>query len=148
MATAKTGDHVRVHYTGKLSSGEQFDTSQGRDPLEFTLGANQVIPGFENGIVGMDEGDTKTVEIAKDNAYGDYRDDLIVKFKKEDFPEELTPEVGKQVELSTQDGKRVPTVIKDIQGEEVLLDANHPLAGKDLVFDIELVKVLDEEEKK
>lgn len=145
MAKAKEGDQVRVHYTGKLPTGEQFDTSEGRDPLEFTLGAKQVIPGFENGIVGMDEGETKTVEIQKDEAYGDYRDDLVVKFKKEDFPQDITPEVGKQVELSTQDGKRVPTIIKDIQGEEVHLDANHPLAGKDLVFDIELVKVLDEE---
>lgn len=141
MSKAEIGDHVKVHYTGKLENGDQFDSSEGKDPIEFTLGAHQVIKGFEDGVMGMSEGDKKSLDIQKDNAYGDYRHDLVVKFTKNDFPDDITPEVGKHIELKTQDGKSVNTVIKEIEGDDVYLDANHPLAGQDLKFDVELVQI-------
>lgn len=142
MSVAEIGDHVRVHYTGKLESGEQFDSSEGKDPIEFTIGQKQVISGFEDGVLGMTEGDKKTLQIEKENAYGEYRHDLVVKFTKKDFPAEIDPEIGKQIELKTQDGRAVNTVIKEIDGDDVYLDANHPLAGENLTFDVELVKIL------
>jgi FKBP-type peptidyl-prolyl cis-trans isomerase 2 len=142
MSKAELGDHVQVHYTGRLKGGEQFDTSEGKDPIEFTIGANQVIKGFESGLIGMSEGEKKSLSIDKTEAYGDYRHDLIVKFTKNDFPPDINPEVGKHIELKTQDGKSVNTIIKEIEGEDVYLDANHPLAGEDLQFDVEVVKIL------
>lgn len=142
MSEVVVGDHVKVHYKGKLENGEQFDSSYEKEPIEFTVGANQVIAGFDNGMIGMKTGDKKTLEIEKTDAYGEYRHDLVVKFTKKDFPNDIEPELGKYIELKTQDGKSVNTVIKEIDGDDVYLDANHPLAGQDLTFEVELVDII------
>ena len=141
MGTVKNGDTVKVHYTGKLEDGTVFDSSDGRDPLELKVGGGQVIPGFEKGILGMEVGATKTITIPADDAYGQRRDDLTVNVKKTEFPENITPELGQQLQLKQPDGNLVNVVITDIQDEQVTLDANHPLAGKTLIFDVELVEV-------
>ncbi len=141
MAQAKQGDKVKVHYTGKLKDGTVFDSSSGREPIEFTIGTGQVIPGFEEGVVGMKEGDTKTVEVPVDLGYGPRRDDLVANFKKSQFPPDITPEVGQRLQMQQPDGKAVQVTVTDIGDEEVTLDANHPLAGEDLTFEVELIEV-------
>jgi len=139
MSQAKDGDKVKVHYTGKLEDGEVFDTSEGRPPFEFVIGQNQVIPGFEQGIVGMTVGDKKTVTIPPEKAYGQYQDEMTVEVNKKDFPDDLNPEIGMQLQMKRADGAEIGVRVKGIQEEMVTLDANHPLAGKTLVFDIELI---------
>lgn len=141
MQQIKSGDKVKVHYHGKLTSGETFDSSEGRDPLEFTVGQGQVIKGFDNALIDMKVGDKKTVEIPVADAYGDRRDDMVVEYPKQDFPEEMKPEVGMQLNMSDNQGNNFPVVITEIKEEVVVLDANHPLAGKDLVFDLEVVEI-------
>lgn len=141
MQQVKSGDTVQVHYHGKLTSGETFDSSEGRDPLQFTVGNGQVIKGFDDALVDMKVGDKKTVEIPVDEAYGARREDMVVEYPKKDFPDEMTPEVGMQLNMSDNQGNNFPVVIKEIKNEIVVLDANHPLAGQDLVFDIELVSI-------
>lgn len=141
MAQAKKGDTVSVHYTGKLSDGSVFDSSQERDPIEFEIGAGQVIPGFENEVAGMEPGDSKTIEIAADEAYGSYRDDMVVVVNRSQFPEEVTPEVGQMYEIPQPNQQVITAQITNIEGADVTLDANHPLAGKDLTFDLELVEI-------
>lgn len=141
MAQAKQGDKVKVHYTGKLKDGTVFDSSSGREPIEFTIGTGQVIPGFEEGVVGMQEGDKKTVEVPVDLGYGPRRDDLVANFKKSQFPPDITPEVGQRLQMQQPDGKAVQVTVTDVGDEEVTLDANHPLAGEDLTFEVELVEV-------
>lgn len=142
MQQAQNGDKVRVHYHGKLRSGETFDSSEGREPLEFTVGSGQVIKGFDDGVKGMKPGDSKTVEIPVVDAYGDKEDERIVEFPKTQFPPELTPEVGMQLMMSDGSGQQLPVVITEVKEESVVLDANHPLAGQDLIFDIELVEIV------
>jgi FKBP-type peptidyl-prolyl cis-trans isomerase 2 len=142
MQQAQNGDKVRVHYHGKLRSGETFDSSQGREPLEFTVGSGQVIKGFDDGVKGMKPGDSKTVEIPVVDAYGDKEEERIVEFPKTQFPPELTPEVGMQLMMSDGSGQQLPVVITEVKEESVVLDANHPLAGQDLIFDIELVEIV------
>lgn len=140
MAQAKPGDTVRVHYTGRLDDGTVFDSSRDRDPLEFKLGEGQVIPGFENAVSGMAAGDEQTVKIPPDNAYGEKREDLVFAVPRDQFPPDIEPEVGQQ--LQVQQGDQVAVVrVADISDEGVMLDANHPLAGKELIFDVELVEV-------
>jgi peptidylprolyl isomerase len=140
MQQVKDGDKVRVHYHGKLRNGEIFDSSEGRDPLEFTVGSGQVIKGFDDGVKGMNIGDKKTVEIASTDAYGEKEEDRVIEFPKTQFPPEMKPEVGMQLMMNDGQGQSMPVVITDVKGETVLLDANHPLAGQDLIFDIELVE--------
>jgi peptidylprolyl isomerase len=144
MQLVKTGDLVRVHYTGKLTSGEQFDSSQGRDPLEFTVGAGQMIKGFDAALPGMSVGQKKTIEISFEDAYGPRSEEDIIPFPIENVPPDMKLEVGMMLSLSNAQGQPVQVVILEIREDVVLLDANHFLAGKDLVFDIELVTIGDE----
>lgn len=141
MSQAKTNDKVTVHYTGKLDDGTVFDTSRDRDPLEFTIGAGQVIPGFENGVIGMAEGDNKSVTLKPQDAYGNVRDDLIIEVKKSDIPANIEVAVGQQLQINRPDGQTIPVNVSAVTDEKVTLDANHPLAGKNLTFEIELVKI-------
>ncbi len=140
MQQVKDGDKVRVHYNGKLRNGEIFDSSEGRDPLEFTVGSGQVIKGFDDGVKGMNIGDKKTVEIASTDAYGEKEEDRVIEFPKTQFPPEMKPEVGMQLMMNDGQGQSMPVVITEVKDKTVMLDANHPLAGQDLIFDIELVK--------
>lgn len=141
MTQAKMGDTVKVHYTGTLKNGDQFDSSAGREPLSFTLGQGQVIPGFENAIVGMRIGDSKTVTIPAEEAYGPHHAEAIKTFPRSAIPEHIELEVGLQLQASGPDGQMVLLTVIEVNDEIVQLDANHPLAGKDLTFALELVAV-------
>jgi FKBP-type peptidyl-prolyl cis-trans isomerase 2 len=138
---AKKGDTVRVHYTGKLTTGEQFDSSAGREPLEFEVGAGMMIKGFDDAVVGMQVGDRKTINIAPAEAYGEKRAEMIFEFPKSNFPAEISPELGMQLMMNNGAGQQVPVTIIEILEEAVVLDANHMLAGQELVFDIEMVEI-------
>jgi peptidylprolyl isomerase len=142
MSKAKDGDKVKVHYTGKFEDETVFDTSRGRQPLEFTIGSGNIIPGFEHAIVGMETGGSKTFTIPPDDGYGQHRDELMVEVQKSDFPPDLNPEIGQQLQMQRPDGNTITVVVKEINGDAVTLDANHPLAGKTLVFDVELVEIV------
>ncbi|MEX0680069.1 MAG: peptidylprolyl isomerase [Balneolales bacterium] len=142
MVKIKEGDTVKVHYTGKIADGTVFDTSKEREPLEFTIGEGKLIPGFEKAVVGMNVGDNNTVTIPSDEAYGEKRDDMVVDVEKNQIPEDIKPEVGQQLQIQQKDGGTIPVVITDITDEKVKLDANHPLAGEDLTFEIEVVEVV------
>ncbi len=142
MQQAQNGDKVKVHYHGKLRSGETFDSSNGREPLEFTLGSGQVIKGFDDGVTGMKAGDKKTVEIAVGDAYGEKQQEMMIEFPKEQFPADMQPEVGAQVMMSDGSGQQFPVTIAEVKVGSVVLDANHPLAGQDLIFDLELVEIV------
>lgn len=142
MQQAQQGDKVKVHYHGTLRTGETFDSSEGREPLEFTVGSGQVIKGFDEGVKGMSVGEKKTVEIPVGDAYGEKSQELIIEFPKEQFPSDMTPEVGQQLMMSNGSGQSFPVIIKEVREDSVLLDANHPLAGQELVFDIELVEIV------
>ncbi|MDH3392840.1 MAG: peptidylprolyl isomerase [Desulfobulbaceae bacterium] len=141
MAQAKAGDTVHVHYTGRLTDGTVFDTSDGRDPLKFTVGEGQVIPGFDNAILEMTVGDKKTVEIPVDQAYGPTQDDLVMPVPRNQFPPDITPEVGQQLQVGSPSGELMVVTVTDVKEDIVTLDANPPLAGEDLTFDIELVAI-------
>lgn len=145
MPKVKEGDTVKVHYTGKLTEdGTVFDSSREREPLEFTLGNGQLIPGFEEAVVGMEEGDNTTVELDSEDAYGERREDLELEVSKSDLPDNIDPQVGMQLQMQQQeDGQAIPVQITAVEDDFVKLDANHPLAGKDLTFDIELIEVVD-----
>ncbi len=141
MQQAKAGDKVKVHYHGRLEDGSTFDTSEGRSPLEFEVGAGMVIKGFDDGVLGMSEGEKKTVHIPVDEAYGETSEDMIIEFPRDQFPPDMQPEEGLQLNLRGQDGEQFPVVIREVKDDVVILDGNHPLAGKDLIFDIELVQI-------
>ena len=141
MEETKSGDTVKVHYTGKLNDGTVFDSSVEREPLEVTIGAGQVIPGFEKGIIGMAPGETKSISIGKDEAYGEHRQELTMEVNKSDFPESITPEIGQMLQMKNPNGDLIRVVVSEIKDETVTIDANHPLAGKDLTFDLELVSI-------
>lgn len=143
MDSAQTGNVVKVHYTGKLEDGTVFDSSRDREPLEFTLGSGQVISGFEQAVAGMKVGETRSAHISSDDAYGPRRDDLVLEIEREQIPEDIEVEVGTQLQLQQQNGQAVPVTVADVGGENVTLDANHPLAGQDLYFDLELVEVIE-----
>ncbi len=141
MSKVKEGDTVKVHYTGTLTDGTVFDTSAEREPLEFTLGQGQLIPGFEKAVVGMNVGDSTEVEIPSDDAYGESREDLVISVPKDQLPDDVEPQVGMQLQVNQQDGQPIPVRITDVGEENLTLDANHPLAGQDLKFEIELVEI-------
>ncbi|MCC8194181.1 MAG: peptidylprolyl isomerase [Deltaproteobacteria bacterium] len=138
---AKNGDTVLVHYTGTLDDGTMFDSSREGDPLESVLGQNMLIPGFEDAILGMEEGDTKKVTIQPDQAYGDRVDELILTLPRDEVPPHMKPEVGMLVQLATDDGEEFEATITAITDEALTLDANHPLAGEPLTFELELVGI-------
>ncbi|GAA0556532.1 FKBP-type peptidyl-prolyl cis-trans isomerase [Chitinophaga japonensis] len=142
MQTVKTGDTVRVHYHGRLTNGSTFDSSEGRDPLEFQVGAGMVIKGFDSGVLEMQVGDKKTVQIPVDQAYGPKNDELIMEFPKANIPPDLKPEVGMELQMSNAQGQVFPVKVAAVGNESVTLDANHPLAGEELIFDIELVEIV------
>ena len=142
MSTAQKGNTVKVHYTGRLKDGTVFDSSRQRnEPIEFTLGQKNMIAGFEKAVEGMSVGDTKTAEIPANEAYGDKKDDMIIQVPKGEIPQDITPEVGQQLAMQGNNGQQVPVTVTEVTEQGITLDANHPLAGKDLVFDLELVEV-------
>lgn len=141
-AQVKDGDTVKVHYTGTLDDGTVFDTSVEREPLEFTLGAGMLIPGFEEAVEGMQVGQSKTVTIPAEEAYGSHRDDLILVIERNQLPENMEPEVGQQLPMQqTNGGTMVVAVVTDVSETTITVDANHSLAGKDLTFEIKLVEI-------
>ncbi len=151
----KKGDKIKVHYTGKFEDGTIFDSSEAchhhheeghhhhhsHEPLEVEVGAGYVIPGFDNALVGMKIGDKKTVTITPEEGYGQPIEQMVIKVKKEQFPAEPIPAIGMDLELSGQDGSVIPATITHIEGDDVTIDANHPLAGKTLIFDLTLVEI-------
>jgi peptidylprolyl isomerase len=141
MTQAKESDTVKVHYTGRLNDGTVFDSSVDREPLEFTLGEGQVIPGFEEAVIGMNLGDSKTVAIPADQAYGPYRQEMLVVIGRGEFPTSITPEIGQHLQVRQADGQVILVTIAEVTDSTVTLDANHPLAGQDLTFEIELVEI-------
>ena len=141
MQQAKSGDTVKVHYHGRLTDGTTFDSSAGREPLEFQVGSGMVIPGFDNGVEGMQVGEKKTIQIPVAEAYGPKNPDMIVAFPVSEFPEDMELEVGMRLNMTNSEGHVIPVVVTEIGDENIMLDANHPLAGEDLVFDIELVEI-------
>ncbi len=141
MTQVKTGDTVRIHYTGTLQDGTQFDTSQGRDPLEFEVGSGQIIPGLDQALPGMAVGDTKSVEVPAESAYGAVDPNARQEVPRAGIPADIPLEPGSQLQMQTPDGRAVPVTVAEVDEETVTLDANHPLAGQDLKFDIELVSV-------
>ena len=142
MATIKKGDTVKVHYTGTIADGTVFDTSKEREPLEFTLGEGKLIPGFEKAVEGMGVGDSSSVTIPSDEAYGEKKDEMVIDVERSQIPPDIKPEVGQQLQIQQKDGGAIPVVITDVTEQTVKLDANHPLAGQDLTFEIEVVEVV------
>jgi peptidylprolyl isomerase len=138
----KKGDTVKVHYTGKLEDGKEFDSSLERQPLQFEVGAGRVIKGFEDAVVGLEVGEKKTVTIPAKNAYGSYDENLLIEIPKKNVPKGIAPEVGMRLQLVNQQGQAAHVVVTEILDETVTLDANHPLAGKTLVFDLEVLEIL------
>jgi peptidylprolyl isomerase len=141
MGQAKYGDKVKVHYTGKLTNGRIFDTSTDRDPMVFTIGQEQMIPDFEQAFIGMSPGESKRITIDSDKAFGPYREDLVTKINSESISPELEPKVGQRIEASQRNGKKVVVTITSVTESGVTVDANHPLAGEDLTFDLELIEI-------
>ena len=142
MAQVKSGDKVKVHYHGKLTSGETFDSSDGRDPLEFEVGSGMVIKGFDDGVTGMAVGEKKTINIPYDEAYGPRNPEMVIEMPKERFPKDMEIALGMPLGMSDQQGNQFQVTVVEIKETAVLLDANHPLAGQDLVFDLELVEIV------
>ena len=142
MQQVKNGDVVKVHYTGKLTNGEQFDSSTGRAPLEFTVGSGQMIKGFDDAMPGMSVGEKKTINISPKEGYGEKNEEAIIEFPRQNVPADMPLEIGTQLELRSEDGMPIPVTITDVKQDIIILDANHSLAGKELVFDIELVEIV------
>ena len=145
MTAAKAGDTVRIHYTGKFTDGAEFDSSAGRDPLEFELGKGQIIRGLEQQIIGMAVGDTLTATIPAEDAYGPYRDDSVHQVPRSELPDHIDLTPGGKLQATSNDGRTIMLTVTDVTDDKVTLDANHPLAGKDLVFDVELIEILGTE---
>ncbi|MGC9418515.1 MAG: FKBP-type peptidyl-prolyl cis-trans isomerase [Rhodovulum sp.] len=141
MTQVKAGDKVRIHYTGTLADGTTFDSSEGRDPLEFTVGSGEIIPGLDSALPGMAAGDKKTVEIPCAEAYGDHNPEAKQAIPRAQVPAEIPLEVGTRLQLQTPQGQVMPVTVAEVTDDEVVLDANHPLAGQDLTFAIELVSI-------
>lgn len=141
MSQAKSGDTVKIHYTGTLEDGSQFDSSQGRDPLEFQVGSGQVIPGFDKAVEGMAVGENKQVTIPPEEAYGDHNAQMVQDVPKTALPDDLEPEVGMALSARGQDGQEMRLTVTEVKDDAITVDGNHPLAGKPLNFDIELVSI-------
>ena len=141
MIQVTVNSTVKVHYTGKLADGEVFDTSDGKEPIEFTLGQGQLIPGFEKGLIDMKLNEKKTITVAKEEAYGDVNKDLIQEVKKTELPQDMTPEVGMGLVSKSPDGQEMNLMVVEVKEESIVIDGNHPLAGKDLVFDLEVIEI-------
>jgi len=141
MVQAKSGDSVKVNYTGTFEDGTVFDTSTGQDALEFTIGQGEVIPSFEQTVIGMQPGETRKVEIKADDAYGPYRDEYVFDIERSMFPPDLDPQIGQKLAIRRGEGHSLPMQVVSASEDKVTLDANHPLAGKNLIFDIHLVAI-------
>lgn len=141
MAVVKSGDSVKVHYHGKLTSGETFDSSQGREPLEFKVGSGAVIKGFDDGVTGMAIGEKKTIQIPFLEAYGPHSPEMVIDMPKDRFPADMEITMGMPLQMSDGQGRNFQVTVTEIKESSVMLDANHPLAGKDLIFDLELVAI-------
>jgi len=141
MTEVKTGDTVRIHYTGTLADGTTFDSSEGREPLEFTVGSGEIIPGLDAALPGMAEGDKKTVDIPADQAYGQPDPNAKQAVPRDDIPDDIPLDIGTQLQVQTPQGQVMPVTVAEVTEAEVILDANHPLAGRDLTFAIEVVSV-------
>jgi len=142
MKQAQAGDNVQVHYKGTLPDGQLFDSSEGREPLAFQLGSGQVIKGFDDGVTGMEIGDKKTIHIPNEEAYGPVNEDMIINFDRAQIPSDIPLEIGSTLNMHQDgNGQVIPVVIKEVSEQFVLLDANHPLAGQDLIFELELVGI-------
>jgi FKBP-type peptidyl-prolyl cis-trans isomerase 2 len=141
MSQAKTGDTVKVHYTGKLKDGTVFDTSADREPLEFKIGERRLIPDFEEAVVGMEPGESKSIEITAENAYGSHNKDMVMVVERKDIPEGLDPQVNQRLQVQQQSGQSFVVTVTDVSEASITLDGNHPLAGKDLTFDIQLTEI-------
>ncbi len=141
MQQVKSGDKVKVHYHGKLTNGETFDSSEGRQPLAFEVGSGMVIKGFDDGVTGMTVGEKKTIHIPFGEAYGPRNPEMVIEMPKDRFPKDMEIEVGMPLAMNDGQGQQFQVVIQEIKEAVVMLDANHPLAGQDLIFDIELVEI-------
>ncbi len=141
MSQVKQNDKVKVHYTGKLADGEVFDSSIDREPMEFLVGSGQLIPGFENGVIDMKVNEKKTIVIPSAEAYGELREELIQEVPKDRLPQEIEPEVGMGLISKTPEGHEIQLVVKEVKEDVIIVDGNHPLAGKELTFDIEVVAI-------
>lgn len=141
MSAAKNGDSVKIHYKGTLEDGTVFDSSEGREPLGFTIGSGQVIPGFDEAVLGMSAGESKNVLIPVEKAYGPRNEEMVMSFPIEQVPPEIKPEVGQQLQIAGPGGQPLMVSVVEVTDEQIMLDANPPLAGKDLTFDIELVSI-------
>ncbi|MBM3226551.1 MAG: peptidylprolyl isomerase [Candidatus Tectomicrobia bacterium] len=142
MTQAQAGDIVRVHYTGKLTDGTLFDTSVEREPLEFTLGEGELIAGFEQTVLGMMAGESRTAMIPCDQAYGPHYAERVIQVERHHLPADLRPTVGQQLQMSREDGATITAMVTTVTEAHIMLDANHPLAGQDLIFEITLVEIL------
>jgi len=142
MTNAKEGDTVKVHYTGSFPDGTVFDTSDGKEPLEFTIGAGDVIPGFDNAVVGMTKGDNKEIQVPMAEAYGPHHDELVLTIERDQLPMENDPVEGMMLQAHLKDGQTVMVNVTDVTDDSITLDANHPLAGKDLTFQITLMEIV------
>ncbi|TXD50611.1 MULTISPECIES: peptidylprolyl isomerase [unclassified Polaribacter] len=143
MIQVKENNTVKVNYTGKLSDGNVFDSSEGKEPIEFTLGQGQVIPGFEKGLIDMEVNEKKTITIAKEDAYGIVNGALIQEVQKSELPQDMAPEVGMGLVSKTPDGREMNLVVVEVKESSIIIDGNHPLAGKDLIFDLEVLEIKD-----
>lgn len=141
MATIQKGDEIKVHYTGKLTNGEIFDSSESREPLAFTVGAGMMIPGFDAGVIGMNNGDKKSINVPASEGYGERSDEQIFEFPSENVPPDMKLEPGMQLDLRNEQGQPIPVTVVEVRPDTVILDANHFLAGKDLVFDVEIIEI-------
>ncbi len=141
MRQARQGDKVQVHYEGRLDDGTTFDSSRGREPIEFTIGEGEVVPGFEEAVTGMTAGEKKTTTISAGQAYGDRMDDLLFSVSRDQVPDGMDVKVGDQLSVGLPSGETVPMQVAGVDDDSLTLDANHPLAGKDLTFDLELVNI-------
>jgi FKBP-type peptidyl-prolyl cis-trans isomerase SlpA len=141
MIQVKENNTVKVNYTGKLADGQVFDSSEGREPLEFTLGQGQLIPGFEKGVIDMKLNEKKTITIAKEEAYGDVNEQLIQEVEKAHLPQDMAPEVGMGLVSKDPDGNEINLLVVEVKEESIVVDGNHPLAGKELTFDLEVVEI-------
>jgi peptidylprolyl isomerase len=142
MAQAKNGDTVKVHYSGKLDDGTLFDTSAEREPLEFTIGEGKLIPDFEQAVVGMEPGESKNIQITSENAYGPHHEEMVMVVDRKDIPEGLDPQVNQKLQVQQQNGQSFVVTVTEVSEANVTLDGNHPLAGKDLSFDIQLMEIV------